>query len=656
MSRVLFLHMPLAVPPLPNLAVHLLAGILSREGIGSDVLYGTTRLKRTPTVLSYIHSLAGEVIFAPLCFESHSKEELALKATRCQFSQVELQANNNSFAPDSETTERDEDCRWPITRRQITDTWPFGTEHDQLLADILTHMDLAEICINQCLTDIAVDTYDIFAFSVGFDAQKVASLALARRLKEREPSTKVVFGGTACDGDMGDELMKSFPFIDVISQGDADLTIVPLVLALRQQKKLSSVPGLIYRDGDEIRSTPPVAPLQNLDSLPIPNYDEFITQLEASDWQSEKPFILYEASRGCWWGEKHHCKFCGLRADGLAFRRKSPERTLEEIRVLGNNYPTHRMLYATDAILDYRFLNNFFPQLLEFNKVRKFKLFYEVKSNLKKRELALLAESGVISLQPGIESFSDHILKLMDKGSNCLMQIQLLKWMAAYKLNVVYNLIMGTPGETTEDYEEMLELIPSLTHLQPPSGAHFLSLDKFSPYFREPERYGIWDIRPEAGYFNIYPEGTIDLARLTYKMSYRSREFDDLALNEVWGRLRIAVSNWREEQKHRRLLWVKKPQGLELIEHYKDKQDVYPLSGLSAELYDFCDSSKSFAEICRTFRSVSERSLRACLSLWVKRQWMYKTSSDCYLSLAVEVNPPGFELFERVKQVLLNVA
>jgi ribosomal peptide maturation radical SAM protein 1 len=643
MKRVLFIHMPLAVPIIPSLAAHLLAAILERGGIHADVFYGTLRMRRTPPLLSYVHGLAGEVIFSPQLYPDYSHEAAARHMAECPSGIGEIRAGHEMFAkaiPADGPNASGADCRgWPVPRREVSGDWPFGTCDDDLVADLLTHMELAKMCIDQCLADIPSDKYDVFAFSIGFDAQKVASLALAKRLKERDASAKILFGGTACDGEMGEELLERFPFIDVVSQGDGDLTIEPLISALRGEAPISSVPGVVYREERKVRTTATAPPLQNLDLLPVPDYLQFLEQLAASDWKDQPPFILFEASRGCWWGEKHHCKFCGLRADGLAYRRKSAGRVREELDELGAAYRDHFLLYATDAILDHRYLKDFFPRVLDLAERYDWKLFFEVKSNLKKEDIALLSKANVKSVQPGIESFSDRVLSLMDKGCTGLKQVQVLKWLTAYKIDIIYNLIIGTPGETADDYEETLELIPLLKHLPPPMGVHSLSLDRFSPYFDDPEKYGITKIAPRQAYNVIYQDRSIDLSRLVYKFSHSSPEHEDPALRNSWKRLVTAVDQWTEEHSQRGLWWLVWGDSVEVTEYKNGEFTKHRLRGVAAELFRFCDALRTFKEICKAFPLVPEQALQACLERWVCQGWMFGSRSGTYLGLAIEAEP-----------------
>jgi len=54
--------------------------------------------------------------------------------------------------------------------------------------------------------------------------------------------------------------------------------------------------------------------------------------------------------------------------------------------------------------------------------------FYEVKANLTRVQVSALRAAGVTRIQPGIESLSDHVLKLIGKGTCGLRNVQLLKW------------------------------------------------------------------------------------------------------------------------------------------------------------------------------------------------------------------------------------
>jgi coproporphyrinogen III oxidase-like Fe-S oxidoreductase len=90
---------------------------------------------------------------------------------------------------------------------------------------------------------------------------------------------------------------------------------------------------------------------------------------------------------------------------------------------------------------------------------RDYKFFYEVKSNPRREQIRLLAAGGIRRIQPGIESLNTHILKLMRKGVTAIKNVRLIKWAFYYGIGIAWNLLLGFPGETQEDYERQLDLI-----------------------------------------------------------------------------------------------------------------------------------------------------------------------------------------------------
>ncbi|MCD2506106.1 hypothetical protein LRN57_14440, partial [Staphylococcus aureus] len=86
-----------------------------------------------------------------------------------------------------------------------------------------------------------------------------------------------------------------------------------------------------------------------------PNFDDYFEQLQASPLHGYViPGLLIETSRGCWWGAKHHCTFCGLNGSGMAFRAKSQARVQQEVSQLAARYRLKRFM-AVDNILDNKY-------------------------------------------------------------------------------------------------------------------------------------------------------------------------------------------------------------------------------------------------------------------------------------------------------------
>ena len=381
---------------------------------------------------------------------------------------------------------------------------------------VLRVRSLAGLFLNHCMASIEWDRYDVVGFTSTFE-QNLASLALAKRLKADHPSLRIVFGGANWEGEMGVELHRRFRFVDFVCSGESELSFPALVESISRGTD-PTVGGVVYRAGGVTVETGAGRPIDDLDALPVPDYSDYFRDLNASGVSSDiLPVLLFESARGCWWGAKSHCTFCGLNGGAMAFRAKSQSRALDELTQLTTEWGV-TMVASVDNILDMRYFQEFLPALAA--QQLGLQLFYEVKANLSRRHLKLLSEAGVNRVQPGIESMSDHVLSLIRKGTTSLQNIQLLKWCREYQVSADWNLLYGFPGETQSDYRDMLDLLPSLRFLGPPAACGPLRLDRFSPYFEQAEKFGLRNLRALASYHYLYPFDDDSLRRIAYYFDF----------------------------------------------------------------------------------------------------------------------------------------
>ncbi|WP_410612647.1 RiPP maturation radical SAM C-methyltransferase [Amycolatopsis sp. lyj-109] len=376
----------------------------------------------------------------------------------------------------------------------------------------------------------------VVCFSCTFQ-QNVASFALARRLKDRDPGVVTVFGGANFDGEMGLELVRSVGCVDFAVLGEGDVAFPRLLAALANGTDPGGIPGVARRDGDEVVATPAEAPHDRLDDLPVPDYDEYFERAARAGLPTGHVALPFESARGCWWGAKHHCTFCGLNGTTMRFRAKSPDRVLGELDRQARRYRTFRF-DAVDNIMEPGYLKTLVPALAEAG--REYQIFYEVKANLTRAQLKLLAQAGVTQLQPGLESLSSEVLELMDKGVRAAQNVNFLRWARYYGIAVAWNILWGFPGEPAGAYAAQAAVVPYLTHLQPPAGAARLWLERFSPLFTQPGRFPLRAREPEPSYRQVYPS-TVDVRRVAYFFGYEPEE--ELP-PEVYAPLRDAVSAW----------------------------------------------------------------------------------------------------------------
>jgi anaerobic magnesium-protoporphyrin IX monomethyl ester cyclase len=169
----------------------------------------------------------------------------------------------------------------------------------------------------------------------------VEGLRLARMAKEL--GARVIAGGCFFSHVPAQAIQTGL--VDVVVHGEGETTIGELVMALRSGKvqDLNDVAGISFGDEQTIRRTAPRALLPDLDRLPIPAYDLLPVERYGCGSRNHPDLAAIELGRGC----VGSCSFCVLwrqmgqqRQSGLfpQLRTKSPERLLDEIRILRSKY------------------------------------------------------------------------------------------------------------------------------------------------------------------------------------------------------------------------------------------------------------------------------------------------------------------------------
>ncbi len=370
--------------------------------------------------------------------------------------------------------------------------------------------------------------------------QNCASLALLREIKRLAPEIWTVMGGANCEGVMGQTLVANFGWLDYVVSGEADEAFPALCASLLDHAGAfppERIYGVISRKN--LHEPAPRASFSRLDELPLPDYSDYFDTLEQVGFGEHiEPGLMLETSRGCWWGQKHHCTFCGLNGKGMGYRSKSADRVVTEMEHLVERYGVEGLMVA-DNILDMRHFQTVLPRLNE----RGWRLFYETKANLKQSHVQALAAAGVRWIQPGIESLSDEVLALMDKGASAHINLQLLRQCREHGIRVFWNFLVGFPGEDPQWTWAMTEFLPSLVHFQPPNGVVWIRYDRFSPYHETPEKYGVRPVAMgEYGY--VYPLEADQLADLAYFFVDENGAQRE-PLRAPVARLRELVDEWR---------------------------------------------------------------------------------------------------------------
>lgn len=530
---IVLVNMPMSDVERPSIALGLLKAVLTRHGIAAKVLYGNLRF------LDYCgpnaYRLLGRTrpeealvdwLFGPIAFPQHAPPIEDYLDALCQRNPIFRQVQRRPLA------------------EHLVELRQRAREFVDWFAETVLRL---EPRIVGCTSMFQ---------------QHVASLALLRRIRELDPRIVTMIGGANCESIMGKTTHDNFHWVDYVASGEADSYIAELCRAiLRDGRALAAadlpegVFGPVHRRegyprapyGDGV----PRAITASMAGMPTPDYDDYYEELAGSLYAHHIiPGTPIETARGCWWGAKHHCTFCGLNGHGMAYRSKPMENVLTDLDALHARYRTTRF-EAVDNIIEMDYFTSLLPALAESG--RDYSIFFETKSNLKKSQIELMSRAGVRWIQPGIESLHSAVLKLIRKGVTGIRNVQLLKWCRQYGIQVGWNMIAGFPGEQDAWYAEIAPWLPLIAHLQS-CALITLRYDRFSPYFNDPSAYGL-ELEPIGFYRFAYPLPPEALKDQVYFFEDRAAPLPAYLVGKIPGRpgltaVREIVNRWQTRWKN----------------------------------------------------------------------------------------------------------
>src|SRR5438093_225778 len=387
--RVALVNMPFSSSKYPSIQLGTLASLLKAQGIGVKTYHlylGFAYQIGQPLyeVLCEKRGLLGEWLFSHLLFRDNPKNS----------------EYSRTFKPIFESVARE-------------------TGYAQAHLEELK-LQGAPQYLTRMLTEIDWGQYTIVGFTSTCD-QNVASLTMAKLIKDLYPSVTIVFGGANYDGEMGLEHLRAWPWIDYVVVGEGEAPFPALVKQVLDGKEHEEPPaGVAYRKDNAIQFKPGPHLFTEFHKTGPPDYDDYFELLDQLDPQRNQT----------------------------------------------------------------------------------------------------LANGGDKSMQPCIESLRQNQLTEMKKGVSPLQNLQTLKWSLYYDIHLAWNILLGFPGESNEDYRRQLDLIPSILHFQPPEAVGEIWIERFSPYWKWPEQNGIRITGPGLAYEYVYDPRRVDLNKIAYDFEY----------------------------------------------------------------------------------------------------------------------------------------
>jgi anaerobic magnesium-protoporphyrin IX monomethyl ester cyclase len=308
---------------------------------------------------------------------------------------------------------------------------------------------------------------------------------IVRRIKEHAPEAKIILGGAHVSA-IGAEALRECTQADFACSGEGEL----LMESLCKGDDPANIPGLHYRDGDEIKSGPaPVANLQ-LDKLPFPRYSNY----PLNGYVSEMEIIT---GRGC----PHQCTFCSIASImGYRIRKRTVASVIEELEFHYSNGVRSFQIGDDNFLGNLKYARALLEAIVKMDrKDLVLRCGQGIRADkLDKDILKLMVAAGIRHVGIGVESGRDHVLKAMKKNETVEEIDRGIQLACEAGLNVTLLFVVGTPGETLDDVRASIVLAEK----HPVMRAFFFNLVPFpgTELYDWVQKHKTWVQPPEQVY------------------------------------------------------------------------------------------------------------------------------------------------------------
>jgi radical SAM superfamily enzyme YgiQ (UPF0313 family) len=288
-------------------------------------------------------------------------------------------------------------------------------------------------------------------------------------------------------------------FVDYVVQGEGEKAIVDII------------------EGKEKRRIIRKERIEDLDTLPFQPWDIFSKLLYnySCPWLDEKPVFTMNTSRGC----PFNCAFCSVGSIwGEGYTYFSAERIIDEINHLKSTFDAKAIYFREDNFtMNRQRTKSFCEEMLKKKTNICWACETRVDSLNDGEMVKLMADAGCKAVYLGVESGSQRILDILNKGITIEQVEKAVNLCKRYEIRTYCSLIAGVPGETYKDY---LLTVKLMNKLKPHSHSYnvFVGIPN-SPLYQNILENNLYEYIDEVGL--VYLPGFDIKARFFYKMDSR---------------------------------------------------------------------------------------------------------------------------------------
>jgi len=257
---------------------------------------------------------------------------------------------------------------------------------------------------------------DVVGLSVCFPGQLQPAYAFALKIKRELPHVHVTCGGPGITQMLirlsGHRLARALGPFDTACVYEGEHTLLGLVRTLEEKRPLRECTNVVVRD--KLMGARWLAGhgMEDLKVLPSPDFDG----LPLAMYFAPKLVIPYDPTRGCYWGK---CTFChyGLAEVGTAaYRERDLDGIVEHLRALSEKHGTKYFYFSQDSVAP-KTIVKLSQAIIDAGLEIRWATDLKPEKYLTKERADVLRKAGAVACALGVESGSDRVLKLIDKGA-----------------------------------------------------------------------------------------------------------------------------------------------------------------------------------------------------------------------------------------------
>jgi hypothetical protein len=272
-------------------------------------------------------------------------------------------------------------------------------------------------------------------------------------------------------------------FFDSAIINDGERPMLELVRHLEQGRGLETVPNLIFRDAEGVRVNPQDPP-ENINCLPPPSFEG----LPLNKYFSPEPVLPLLSSRGCYWSR---CAFCTHSlAYGLTYQVRDAVKVVDDIEILSSKYGASHIAFSDEGTSPAA-IGKISDEIL--NRGLKVRLSTSIRPEKQfTPELCRkMAAAGFREVYIGIESSCERVLGLINKGTTCAVNEEILKNIHDAGIWDHVYIMFGFPGETMEEAQQTFRFLEKHKGIIRSLGISNFSVGRNSMVMHHPEDFGV---------------------------------------------------------------------------------------------------------------------------------------------------------------------